>query len=132
MYRCARFNDKECTSFLFIALLLSASSRSSLRLCNQNKHNYYDKAINKQTNKQYLQEGQYERLQSLLSDPNASLDARCPMTGDTPLIAAARQGHERVVELLVQMGADLTLTNDAEESALEVASKKLRKIMLSE
>lgn len=80
----------------------------------------------------FLQEGQYERLQSLLGDPNALLDVRCPLTGDTPLIAAARHGHERVVELLVQMGADLTLTNDAEESALEVASKKIKKIMLSE
>ena len=80
----------------------------------------------------HTQNGQFDRLQSLLNDPKAAVDARCPLTGDTPLIAAARNGHERAVELLVRLGADMTLQNDMEENALEVASKKIRRNILSE
>ena len=54
------------------------------------------------------------------------------MTGDTPLIIAARNGHEDIVEMLLNHGADLTLQNDNGESALDVASPALRKSILSE
>ncbi len=53
------------------------------------------------------------------------------MTGDTPLISAARNGHDRVVKLLIEMGADVTLQNDMEESALEVCSKKTKQTILA-
>ena len=66
-----------------------------------------------------------------MNDPRAAVDARCPLTGDTPLIVAARNGHERAAELLVLLGADVTLQNDMEENVLEVASKKIKKNILS-
>lgn len=54
------------------------------------------------------------------------------MTGDTPLIIAARNGNTEIVEMLLNHGADLTLQNDSGESALDVASPGLRKHVLSE
>ena len=52
------------------------------------------------------------------------------MTGDTPLIIAARNGHQRMVDLLLNCGADLTLQNDNGESALDLTSPELRKHIL--
>ena len=43
-----------------------------------------------------FQEGRYERVESLLSQNHSAVDARCHLTGDTPLIAAARNGHRKV------------------------------------
>ena len=43
-----------------------------------------------------FQEGRYERVESLLSQNRSAVDARCHLTGDTPLIAAARKGHRKV------------------------------------
>lgn len=43
-----------------------------------------------------FQEGQYERVENLLSQYHSAVNARCHMTGDTPLIAAARNGHRKV------------------------------------
>ena len=45
-----------------------------------------------------FQEGRYERVESLLSQNRSAVDARCHLTGDTPLIAAARNGHKKVSE----------------------------------
>ena len=53
------------------------------------------------------------------------------MTGDTPLIIASRNGHQDMVEMLLNHGADLTLQNDNGENALDVASPALRKNILS-
>ena len=43
-----------------------------------------------------FQDGQYERLENLLSQHRSAVNARRHMTGDTPLIAAARNGHRKV------------------------------------
>ena len=52
------------------------------------------------------------------------------MTGDTPLIIAARSGRQKMVDLLLDRGADMTLQNDNGENALDVASPSLRKHIL--
>ena len=43
-----------------------------------------------------FQEGRYERVEGLLLQNRSAVDARCHLTGDTPLIAAARNGHRKV------------------------------------
>lgn len=72
-----------------------------------------------------------DRLSSLLIQSPESVYARCPSSGDTPLIIAARLGYMDAVQLLLKHGADATIQNDAEETALEVASAAMRKDMLS-
>ena len=52
------------------------------------------------------------------------------MSGDTPLIIAARNGRQDIVELLLNHGADLTLQNDSDESALDMATPSLKKNIL--
>ena len=96
-----------------------------------------------------VQGGQLERLRGLLQQSPWSVDARCRHTGDTALIKASRQSHDKVraapsplspspphwchaawsqaVALLVQScAADVTLQNDVGESALDVATPQLR------
>ena len=80
----------------------------------------------------FAQDGQYDRLESLISRNRTAVDARDPMTGDTPLIVAARGGRRDMIELLLNHGADLTLQNDSGESALDVASPALKKHILGE
>lgn len=50
----------------------------------------------------------------------ANKDAR-HINGDTPLIIAAREGHEKTLALLLRLGADITLRNRQGETA-EVAA----------
>ena len=76
------------------------------------------------------QEGQLQRLQSLLTRLPSSVNARCPSSGDTPLIAAVREGHMDVVKLLLKFSADVTAQNDSDESALDVATEAMRKVLL--
>ena len=71
-----------------------------------------------------------ERLRFLLTHSPSSINARCPSSGDTPLILAARAGHKEVVHLLLKLGTDVTAQNDADENALEVASDEMKKIIL--
>jgi|GEM_PF-5983896 len=51
----------------------------------------------------------------------SGLDHTDPTTGDTPLIAAARNGHYGVVCALLEAGATTTILNNAKESALHAA-----------
>lgn len=78
----------------------------------------------------FLQEGQLERLKTLITRLPSSVNVRCLISGDTPLISAAREGHMDVVELLLKHGADVTVQNDADETALDVCSEEMRKVIL--
>ena len=78
------------------------------------------------------QDGQLERLRSLIAQSPASIDVRSPSSGDTPLILAAREGHAEVIKLLMRHGCDVTSQNDSDETALDVATPAIRKVILSE
>ena len=60
----------------------------------------------------------------------SSVNARCPSSGDTPLIAAAREGHFDVVNLLLKYGADVTAQNDSDETAFDVSTEDMRRVLL--
>lgn len=77
-----------------------------------------------------VQDGQLRRLKSLIASSPASINARCPSSGDTPLIVAAREGHAEVVEFLLRQGADVTIQNDVDETAMEVTTEKIRNLIL--
>ena len=44
----------------------------------------------------YVQEGDLELVKNLLEQHRGIVDLKCDITGDTPLIAAARAGHSEV------------------------------------
>lgn len=89
-----------------------------------------------------------DRLKKLLSQHRSLVDTHHPDTGDTPLITAARNGDQEVIErqpytcmmmslsqvvdVLLSYGADVTLENDCRDSVLDVAGDKLRVHILSE
>ncbi|XP_065844430.1 uncharacterized protein [Oscarella lobularis] len=54
---------------------------------------------------------------------NSMVDARYKGTGDTALIVAARKGFAKIVALLLIFGADATLQNDDDETAVDVTGK---------
>ena len=62
------------------------------------------------------------QIVSLLLDHEAYIDALSP-NGTTPLMLAARAGHIHVVKLLLDKGADLTIQNAMNLSAIEFADQ---------
>ena len=76
------------------------------------------------------QDGRLDRLTGLLDTAPDCINARCPSSGDTPLIVAARAGNVEVIKLLLKHGADVTTQNDLDETALDVASDDIRKTIL--
>lgn len=76
------------------------------------------------------QDGRLDKLTSLLDITPDCVNARCPSSGDTPLIIAARDADIEAVKLLLKFGADVTMQNDSEETALGVASDDTRKVIL--
>ena len=43
---------------------------------------------------------------------------------------ACREEHVEVIQLLLRYEADVTLQNDSDETALDIASPKIRKVLL--
>ncbi|KAK1881429.1 Ankyrin repeat domain containing protein 22 [Dissostichus eleginoides] len=68
--------------------------------------------------------GDLQRLYSALRDDSAQLNVQEPISGDTPLIAACRRGNLRVVEYLLDNGADAQLTNQKQRTCLHYVSKR--------
>lgn len=65
--------------------------------------------------------GHADTLKSLLSGGRADVNGRDEQ-GDTPLIEAARAGHDEVVQALLVAKADTSLKNDEGQTALAVAA----------
>ncbi|XP_062504419.1 uncharacterized protein LOC134181206 [Corticium candelabrum] len=90
------------------------------------------------TQEEYLlqaaEDGDLSAIQGLLKHArrqNMSVDVKHRETGDTPLIIAARKGHSKVVSYLLSRGADVTLQNDNNTTALEAAvNDEIRKLIL--
>lgn len=62
-------------------------------------------------------------ITSILLEHHAYIDAEAP-SGMTPLMIAAREGQEKVVELLLEQGADATLKDGGfHQTAAEFATK---------
>ena len=64
----------------------------------------------------------HREMMRLLLENEAYIDAEAP-NGNTPLMMAARYASPLAVKLLLEEGADPTLVNQANESALDIALK---------
>ena len=58
------------------------------------------------------------------ADPNKNTDTNWGYGGDTPLHAAAEEGHADIVELLTTSGADIWLQDREGQTALDVAKRR--------
>ncbi len=68
----------------------------------------------------YAAAGGHADIAALLLDKHATIDAESPGR-QTPLMIAAREGHEAVVNLLLKEGADARLANTDGQSAAQLA-----------
>ncbi|XP_040592976.1 mitogen-activated protein kinase kinase kinase 19 [Mesocricetus auratus] len=60
-----------------------------------------------------------------------NLDFQHPQTGNTPLITAAEENLSEVVEILLERGADITLCNYSNQTAIHVANGDTRRQLLA-
>jgi ankyrin repeat protein len=67
--------------------------------------------------------GHGEACRALISTCRARIDSR-DLFGNTPLILAAANNKLQCVEVLMELGADITLRNDEGKTALEWAREK--------
>jgi ankyrin repeat protein len=70
-------------------------------------------------------------VKHLLEKYRGIIDLKSDTNGDTALIIAARNGHNRVVEILLQFGADCSYQNDFGETALMIASKSVKEQLIA-
>jgi uncharacterized protein len=68
----------------------------------------------------YAASGEYTHLVQLLLDHSAYIDAQSP-SGNTPLMMSVLYGSEPTIKLLLQSGADPTIQNYAQRTALDLA-----------
>ena len=68
----------------------------------------------------YCKVGSYDKVQGLLDSPdgNRYLEERSAVWRDTPLLAAARKGQTRIVELLLGHGANVNVQDSGGHTAL--------------
>ncbi|XP_076113862.1 uncharacterized protein LOC143082178 isoform X1 [Mytilus galloprovincialis] len=78
-------------------------------------------------------DGDYEKIENFLqrrSDCLVSVDVKDKRTGNTPLIWASKRGHTKIVQLLLKHGADVTLRNYENQTAVDVASSAIKLVLL--
>ncbi|XP_029701291.1 ankyrin repeat domain-containing protein 22 [Takifugu rubripes] len=68
--------------------------------------------------------GDVHQLFTVLSEDPSQLNVQEPDSGDTPLIAACRRGNLRVVQYLLDNGADVHVTNQKQRTALHYVSRR--------
>jgi uncharacterized protein len=71
-------------------------------------------------------QGNYSVAQLLLRQPAIELDA-IDIDGRTPLMWAVERGHEGIIGLLLEKGADPKIKNAEGKTALEIAREQIRK-----
>ncbi|XP_041365735.1 uncharacterized protein LOC121380819 [Gigantopelta aegis] len=78
-------------------------------------------------------DGDYDKIEHFLqgrTDIIVSVDVKDRQTGNTALIWAAKKGHIRIVHLLLKHGADPTLHNYKDQTAVEVATPSIKTVLL--
>jgi len=70
--------------------------------------------------------GNKDSVKLLLAQPGVKLDETHD-GGDTALMVAAEGGHAEIVEMLLKAGADVSITDEAGETAITRAQKTLAK-----
>ncbi|XP_003224416.1 ankyrin repeat domain-containing protein 22 isoform X1 [Anolis carolinensis] len=63
-------------------------------------------------------------VQLLLEEDINNLNVQDSFGGDTPLICACKQGHNRIVSYLLKMNADVNIRNKKQRTCLHYAVKK--------
>ncbi|XP_020607907.1 serine/threonine-protein phosphatase 6 regulatory ankyrin repeat subunit C-like isoform X2 [Orbicella faveolata] len=78
--------------------------------------------------------GDYERVQNFLArtsrNASVNVDAKTKDGGFTAVMLAAMNEHRKVVSLLLNYGADITLCNNKGQSVLDFASDSMRPLLL--
>ncbi|XP_037836821.1 ankyrin repeat domain-containing protein 22 [Kryptolebias marmoratus] len=69
-------------------------------------------------------DGDVYKLYSILRTDPSQLDVQEEHNGDTPLIAACRRGNLHMVEYLLQVKANVQLTNKKQRTCLHYVSKR--------
>src|SRR4029079_18644074 len=73
-----------------------------------------------------VHKGNKDSVKLLLAQPGIKLDESND-DGDTALMVAAEHGHAEIVEMLLKAGADVSITDEAGETAITRAQKTLAK-----
>ncbi|XP_061491399.1 ankyrin repeat domain-containing protein 22 [Rhineura floridana] len=66
----------------------------------------------------------FNELQLLLEEDSNNLNIQDSFGGDTPLICACKQGHNRIVSYLLKRNADVNIKNKKKRTCLHYAVKK--------
>ncbi|XP_006029056.1 ankyrin repeat domain-containing protein 22 isoform X2 [Alligator sinensis] len=66
----------------------------------------------------------FNEVQLLLQEDSNYLNIQDSFGGDTPLICACKQGHNRIVSYLLKRNADINLKNKKQRTCLHYAVKK--------